>query len=271
MEVRRIELEEPFGVTPARMFEVLTTPSAIRSWWGVSRAIVDLREGGTWVTAWGEGEESSDHVTSFKIVELDAPNRFVLGSSRSITQGSTVETHITTEFRIDAYPHGCNLRIVVMLDTDDSFYDDYFDASVIGWENCFEGIRNYLHNHPEAERADERVAAPAPIADEPILDPVEGDLDRELTPEEEFNVSKLKAKDLKIIDAALLAEASTSERKISWVVGKTMKSLGPNFDHIPAVFLARRVRKLIGEGKLETNGDTDYIRRKEAKPPKKSK
>ena len=268
MEVRRKELEEPFGVTPARMFEVLTTPSAIRSWWGVSKAIVDLREGGSWITAWGLGEESSDTVTSFKISQLEAPNRFVLGSSKYITEGSTLETPITTEFRIDEHPHGCNLRIVVVLDPYDPIFDDYFEACVMGWENCFGGIRNYLHNYPEpatASEQDEAVAIAEEVSAQAIPESVDVEIDRDLTPEEEFLVSKLKAKDLKVIDAALLAEASTSERKVSWVVGQSLKTLGTKFSDIPDIFFARRVRKLIGEGKLETKGNPEYVRLREVR------
>jgi uncharacterized protein YndB with AHSA1/START domain len=150
MEVRRKEIEEPFGVSPERMFTILTTPSAIRSWWGVSKALVDLREGGTWITAWGEAEEDSDNVTSFKIVELDPPRRFVLGSSKYIGEGRrTLETDIRTEFHIESHPAGCNLRIVQTLAPHDPMLDDYFDACVLGWQNCFEGIRNYLHNNPD--------------------------------------------------------------------------------------------------------------------------
>lgn len=275
MEVRRQELEEPFGVTPERLFTVLTTPSAIRSWWGVSKAIVDLRKGGTWVTAWGESDGDSDHVTSFKIVELEPPTLVVLGSSKYIRVGSTLETNMTTEFRIDAHPHGCNLRIVQVLDPHDPFMDDYFDACILGWQNCFEGIRHYLHTNPANEvvsDADESGASPTEsVSDDTIPSSIDVEVDRHLTPEEEFRVSKLRAKDLKSIDAALLAEASTSERKISWVVGKTMKNLGDRFSGIPDIFFARRVRKLIGEGKLEVADDPEYIRLSEVRRSRKSK
>jgi len=149
MEIRRQELEEPFGITPERMYEVLTTPSAIRSWWGVSKAVVDLREGGTWVTAWGEGEEDADHVVAFKILELDPPKRFVLGASKYIVSSQhPLESDMTTEFNIDAHPSGCNLRIVQELNPYEPWLEDYFDAFVAGWENCFEGIRKYLHLNP---------------------------------------------------------------------------------------------------------------------------
>ena len=56
MKRRRQELEEPFGISPERMFQTLTTPTAIRGWFGASTAIIDAREGGSWITAFGEGE-----------------------------------------------------------------------------------------------------------------------------------------------------------------------------------------------------------------------
>jgi hypothetical protein len=30
----------------------------------------------------------------------------------------------------------------------DPLLDDFFDACVAGWQNSFEGIRNYIHNNP---------------------------------------------------------------------------------------------------------------------------
>ena len=148
-EVRRHILEEPFGITPERMFTVLTTPSAIRSWWGATNVVIDPREGGSWVTAAGEGEQKAEWVTSFQIMEFDPPNRMVLGSGKYITGNNwPIETGMTTEMIVERQPSGCILRIVQELDPADPLLDDFFDACVAGWQNSFEGIRNYLHNHP---------------------------------------------------------------------------------------------------------------------------
>jgi uncharacterized protein YndB with AHSA1/START domain len=72
METRSHVHEESFEVAPDEMFDLLITPSAIRRWWGASRAIVDAREGGVWTAAWGD-EDDPDHVSTATLVEFDPP------------------------------------------------------------------------------------------------------------------------------------------------------------------------------------------------------
>ena len=146
MEKRRQELAEPFGIKPERMFEILITPSAIRGWYGASRAVVEPHEGGTWVTTWGETDADSEYINSFKILEFEPPNRILLGGGKFIAgQAWPIETHITTALIVEPQPTGCILRIIQEMDPADPLLDDYFDACIAGWQNSFEGIRNYLH------------------------------------------------------------------------------------------------------------------------------
>jgi uncharacterized protein YndB with AHSA1/START domain len=146
---RREELAEPFGVSPERMFEILINPIAIRGWFGASTAIIDAREGGSWVTAFGEGERDVDFVSSFRIVDFEPPKRMVLGAGKLFSENKwPIITNMTTEFVVEPQPEGCVLRIVQQLAPHDALLDDYFDACVAGWQNSFEGIRNYLHANP---------------------------------------------------------------------------------------------------------------------------
>ena len=148
-EARRHILEEPFGVPPERMFKILITPSAIRSWWGASSVVIDARAGGSWVTASGERDTDADFISSFKIIEFDPPKRMLLGSGKYYTGSNwPIKTNITTEMIIEEVPAGCILRIIQELSPPDPLLDDYFDACVAGWQNSFEGMRNYLHNNP---------------------------------------------------------------------------------------------------------------------------
>ena len=64
--------EESFKSTPEQMFHLLITPSAIRGWWGASRAIVTPKPGGTWVAAWGD-EDDPDYISTATLVEYDRP------------------------------------------------------------------------------------------------------------------------------------------------------------------------------------------------------
>jgi len=148
-EARRQILEEPFGVPPERMFEVLTTPSAIRSWWGASSVVLDPRKGGSFIAASSDGDSTSEYMNAFEILEFEPPTKMVLGGGKYYAGTNwPIRTNMTTEFRIEKQPAGCILQIVVELDPADPLLDDFFDACVAGWQNSFEGIRNYIHNNP---------------------------------------------------------------------------------------------------------------------------
>lgn len=96
-------MEEPFGVTPERMFSVLTMPEAIRSWWGASAVVIDPQKGGTLVTAAGDGVNSSEYINSFQILEFEPPNRMLLGGAKYFSGTSwPIKTTMTMEFLIDA-------------------------------------------------------------------------------------------------------------------------------------------------------------------------
>ena len=149
MEKRREELEEPFGISQERMFEVLTTPSIVRDWWGATTAIIDPRKGGTWVAASGDKDTKSEFVNSFEILEFDRPHRILLGHGKYFAGNNwPIRTNMTIDLIVEEVPAGCLLRIIQELDPADPLLDDYFDACVAGWQNSFEGIRNYLHNNP---------------------------------------------------------------------------------------------------------------------------
>jgi uncharacterized protein YndB with AHSA1/START domain len=60
------------------VFSYLHTPSAIRAWWGAARAIVILRQDGTWAAAWGDEEDSPDYVKAAVIRVFDPPNRLMM-------------------------------------------------------------------------------------------------------------------------------------------------------------------------------------------------
>src|SRR5687767_13718470 len=149
MEKRRQVIEEPFGVSPDRMFKILVSPSAIRSWWGASTCIVDPKKGGSWVAAWGENERDSDNINSYSILEFEPPIRMLLGSSKYFGGSNwPIKTSMTTEFIIEPGPAGCNLRIVQELSPADPLLDDFFDDCVLGWQSRLDSITNDLHNTP---------------------------------------------------------------------------------------------------------------------------
>ena len=149
METRREEFEEPFYVSSERMFAVLTTPKAIREWWGASRALVDPERGGSWVTTFGEDESGSEYVNSFKLLEYEPNSKIVLGDGVLLTTNEEFPYKMGTriEFEIVDIPEGCILRMVHSGSPDDEESTDFYESSLLGWKNTFDGLRSYFHTN----------------------------------------------------------------------------------------------------------------------------
>lgn len=84
--------------------------------------------------------------------------------------------------------------------------------------------------------------------------------DGPLTPEQEVRVARLSESELREIDEALVSHAKRQWRKVAMVVGTTMSSLPNRVPGIPDVFYAMRVRKLVEDGVLESQGNLARMR-----------
>lgn len=152
MTTRKHVHEEAFSVSPEHLFALLHTPSAIRKWWGVARAVVLPEPGGIWAAAWGQSEDDPEYVTVATIREFDPPHRMVLTDYRyrAKTGPLPFDADFVTEFAVAPAPPGAVLRV-----SQDGFpagpdADDFFAACEQGWRDTFAGIRRLL----EAPAAD---------------------------------------------------------------------------------------------------------------------
>jgi len=91
--------------------------------------------------------------------------------------------------------------------------------------------------------------------------------DPDLTAEEKALVAKLSQKDLQAIDEALLSNARSSWRKVAMVVGITMLNLSNSIKGIPDVFYSQRIRNLVENGRLEAQGNLQFMRFSEVRIP----
>lgn len=170
---RRHVHEEELPVSPAALFAVLHTPSAIRGWWGAARAVVLPRVGGAWIAAWGESEDDPDYVTAGRILAFDPPRLMTLGEFQyhaKIGAPPFDMSRMTTTFVVEPRSDGgrrnadgagspdaaarasldpaAGPRTALRVEQDgfpcDPAADAFYAACEIGWKNTFEGIRRYL-------------------------------------------------------------------------------------------------------------------------------
>ncbi len=78
--------------------------------------------------------------------------------------------------------------------------------------------------------------------------------------EEQGRIDKLTADEIQKIDEALLANASTEWRKVERVVGSAMTANSGIVPAVPDSFYAERVRKLVADGTLESQGNLAFMR-----------
>jgi Protein of unknown function len=87
-----------------------------------------------------------------------------------------------------------------------------------------------------------------------------------LTPDERALVLRLGERELVAIDEALLAAAGPRWRKVAMLVARAMDS--PSYVRgIPDTFYGQRVCKLVQEGRLEGQGNVEYIHFSEVRLP----
>lgn len=88
-----------------------------------------------------------------------------------------------------------------------------------------------------------------------------------LTDDQQERVGKLTDEELQKIDDALIADASTQFRKVARIVGMAIGANRDSIPNVPDIFYASRVRKLVEEGRLISQGNLDHMRFSEVKLP----
>lgn len=142
--IHQIELAAP----PEVVFKLLITPSAIRRWWGASRAIVLPKVGGVWAAAWGD-EDIPDFVSVFKIAAIEKPKRLFLTETKYFAKNGPLpfKSEMTTEFIVEPAGGGSILQVAQEGFPDDPVADEFYAACGKGWQETFAEIEKYLANH----------------------------------------------------------------------------------------------------------------------------
>ena len=91
--------------------------------------------------------------------------------------------------------------------------------------------------------------------------------DAALTPDQVKLIKELTATEVKAIDDVLLANTCDRWRKVARVVGTTMMESPCRVEGIPDVYYSQRVKKLVKEGLLESQGNLSYMRYSEVRRP----
>ena len=91
--------------------------------------------------------------------------------------------------------------------------------------------------------------------------------DPPLSPEELALVAQLTESQVAAIDAALMSHATKHWRKVAMLVGLAMSEIPERKRGIPDLYYAQRIRHLVANGRLESDGNLEYMRFSEVRLP----
>lgn len=132
--------------SPEQVFDLLCTPSSIRRWWGVDRAIIIPELGGLWVAAWGQEEDDPEYVTAATISRFEPPSCLELSDYRYRSKSGPLpfDADFVTVFDIDSHRDGSLLKVTQHGFPSEESADAYYQACQQGWIDTFEGISQFL-------------------------------------------------------------------------------------------------------------------------------
>ena len=91
-----------------------------------------------------------------------------------------------------------------------------------------------------------------------------------LSAEERSAAARLTSSDITFIHSAILSCALPRWQKVARVVIRTIEKLEPRYPEFSSAFYVQRVQILADQGKLESQGDLDYMRFSEVRLPHES-
>lgn len=142
---RTITVEVALSISSDRVFNLLCTPSEIRSWWNADRAIVIPERGGMWIASWGE-EDDPDYISGGRIEIFDPPKQLVLVDQCYFakTGGLPFELNSTTTFDVSPTFDGCLLTVTQDGFPNEAEADEIFVGCQKGWRDTFDSIKRYV-------------------------------------------------------------------------------------------------------------------------------
>ena len=139
-----LKVERRIDASPEEVFDAYTDPEAMQVWFTILNEgmivenDIDLRVGGTWVSAWGfSSEEMFRETQTFEVV--DRPHRLVSRSIGSSPDGATLEATVDITFKDE---DGKTLMTVFSTGLPDEATRDFF--ADVAWQGLFDRLNAYF-------------------------------------------------------------------------------------------------------------------------------
>lgn len=146
-ETRSHQISRQFDHPPSEVFAALITPSQLRGWWSVSRAIVIPQAGGIWCATWGDDEDTPDYISSATIKVFEPDRKLVLSDYQYVSPegGLPFEADFKTTFEIQSHNDGSEMTITQTGFPADPSADDYYAGCETGWKQSLDALEQFLN------------------------------------------------------------------------------------------------------------------------------
>jgi uncharacterized protein YndB with AHSA1/START domain len=143
---RSIEREVVLPLAAEAVFDLLVTPSAIRTWWSAAQAIVLPRAGGVYCGTWGGTEDRPEYTTCATIEVFERPKRLVLADFRYLSPEPLPfdTSSLVTEFGVEPTQGGARLSVFQGGFPEGASADAFYASCQEGWKRTFEGIVSFV-------------------------------------------------------------------------------------------------------------------------------
>ncbi len=91
--------------------------------------------------------------------------------------------------------------------------------------------------------------------------------DQPLTKSQKERIQQLSEDDIRELDAAIWDVLSDRWQKLAYVIGRAMLSVPDQYNDLPDVFFADRLRRIVAANHLTVRGDITYIQYCEVRLP----
>ena len=145
--MRKVEVNIEIAVPPETVIRAFTDPEMLSGWWGVERAFVEPRKGGTYLVAWEVSEKGFRYVTSgvIRCYKSDSlleisnytylnPERPVLGGLSLLVEARPVDNGSSVYLCQDGY----------FDDGHDPHWDWYYEVVRDAWPKVMQTLKAYL-------------------------------------------------------------------------------------------------------------------------------
>jgi hypothetical protein len=142
--VRAVEASIELAASPDAAIDAFLRPEDLRGFWGVERAFVEPRVGGTYVVAWGVGDAGFKYVSTGVVAVYEPGRRLELSNYTYLNPERPIFAPMTLTVEARAVAGGAHVTVRQGGYRDGADWDWYHDAVTQAWPVVLGQLKAHL-------------------------------------------------------------------------------------------------------------------------------